>query len=42
VDDVSISGESDAALRPPGFDPALEPGLAKVEAQCLTCHKVNG
>jgi mono/diheme cytochrome c family protein len=42
VDDVLISDESDAALRPPGFDPALEPGLAKVEAQCLTCHKVNG
>ncbi len=40
VDDVSFSRDSDAALRPPGFD--LEPRLSKVETQCLTCHKVNG
>ena len=42
VDDVSFSRDSDAALRPPGFDPALEPGLSNVKAECLTCHEVNG
>ena len=42
VDDVSFFNESDAALRPPGFDPALEPGLALAKTHCLTCHKVNG
>ena len=39
---MSFSKGSDAALSPPGFDPALEPGLANVRAYCLTCHKVNG
>ena len=33
---------SESVLRPPGFDPALEPGLVLAEAQCLTCHSVNG
>ena len=42
VVDVSLFTTSDAALRPPGFDPALEPGLANVKTHCLTCHKVNG
>jgi mono/diheme cytochrome c family protein len=42
VFDVSISQGSDDALRPPGFDPALEPSLTNVKAYCLTCHKVNG
>jgi len=42
VDDVSLFNASDAALRPAGFDPALEPGLSNVKANCLTCHKVNG
>jgi len=32
----------DAALHPPGFGPALEPGLAATKTHCLTCHKVNG
>ena len=42
VIDVSIFNASDAALRPPGFDPALEAGLSYLKANCLTCHKVNG
>ncbi len=42
IDDVSIFNASDAGLRPPGFDPALEPGLASTKAHCLTCHEVNG
>ena len=42
VDDASLFNTSDAALRPAGFDPALEPGLADVKANCLTCHRVNG
>ena len=42
VDDVSYFKTSDAALRPAGFDPALETGLANVKTNCLTCHKVNG
>jgi mono/diheme cytochrome c family protein len=42
VVDVSIFNGSDAALRPQGFDPALEPGLANAKTHCLTCHKVNG
>jgi hypothetical protein len=42
VIDVSIFDASDAALRPPGFDPALEVGLSNVKAFCLTCHEVNG
>ncbi len=40
--DVSFADDSDAALRPPGFDPALEKGLAATKANCLTCHRVNG
>jgi hypothetical protein len=39
---VSLFNASEAALRPPGFDPALEPGLSGAEANCLTCHQVNG
>jgi mono/diheme cytochrome c family protein len=42
VIDVSIFNASEAALRPPGFNPALEVGLSNVKANCLTCHKVNG
>ena len=42
VADVSVFEGSDAALRPPGFDPALEPGLENAKTHCLTCHKVNG
>ena len=42
VIDVSLSNASEAALRPPGFDPALEPGLSSAKANCLTCHQVNG
>jgi hypothetical protein len=42
VIDVSIFNASDAALRPPGFNPALEVGLSNVKANCLTCRKVNG
>lgn len=42
VIDVSVFSESDAALRPSGLDPALEPGLASARKHCLTCHKVNG
>ena len=42
VIDVSLSNASEAALRPPGFDPALEPGLRSAKADCLTCHQVNG
>jgi hypothetical protein len=42
VIDVSIFNASDAALRPPGFKPALEVGLSNVKANGLTCHKVNG
>lgn len=42
VIDVSIFNASDAALRPPGFNPALEVGLSNVKVNCLTCHKVNG
>ncbi len=42
VDDVSLFNASDAALHPPGLDPALEPGLANTKMHCLTCHKVNG
>jgi hypothetical protein len=42
VIDVSLFEASEAALRPPGFDPALEPGLSSAEANCLTCHQVNG
>ncbi len=33
---------SETALRPPGFDPAFEPGLEKAQVRCLTCHSVNG
>ena len=40
--DVSIFNASEAALRPPGFNPALEAGLSNVKANCLTCHTVNG
>jgi hypothetical protein len=29
-------------LRPPGFDPALEPGLSSAKVYCLTRHQVNG
>jgi mono/diheme cytochrome c family protein len=32
----------ETALRPPGFDPAFEPGLDKAQVRCLTCHSVNG
>ena len=39
---MSLFDASDAALRPAGFDPALEPGLSNVEAECLACHEVNG
>ena len=39
---MSLFNASEAALRPPGFDPALEPGLSGAEANCLTCHQVNG
>jgi mono/diheme cytochrome c family protein len=42
VIDVSLFNVSEAALRPPGFDPALEPGLSSAKANCLTCHQVNG
>ncbi len=42
VVDVSFFEASDAALRPPRFDPALEPGLTNAKTHCLTCHKVNG
>ena len=42
VIDVSLFNISEAALRPPGFDPALEPGLSSAKANCLTCHQVNG
>ena len=42
VIDVSPFNESEAALRPPGFDPALEPGLSNAKDYCLTCHQVNG
>jgi mono/diheme cytochrome c family protein len=42
VIDVSIFNTSEAALRPPGFNPALEGGLSNAKANCLTCHKVNG
>ena len=42
VIDVSIFNASEAALRPPEFNPALEVGLSNVKANCLTCHKVNG
>ncbi len=40
--EASVATGSDAALRPPGFDPSLEPGLAAAKANCLLCHKVNG
>jgi mono/diheme cytochrome c family protein len=42
VIDVSLFNVSEAALRPPGFDPVLEPGLSSAKANCLTCHQVNG
>ena len=42
VYDISLFSSSETALRPPGFDPALEPGLSRVKADCLTCHQVNG
>ena len=42
VIDVSLFNVSEAALRPPGFDPALEPGLSNAKANCLLCHQVNG
>ncbi len=42
VDDVSLFNVSDAALHPPGLNPALEPGLTNTKTHCLTCHKVNG
>ena len=42
VIDVSLFNVSEAALRPPGFDPALEPGLSSAKVYCLTCHQVNG
>jgi mono/diheme cytochrome c family protein len=42
VIDVSLSNASEAALHPPGFDPAFEPGLSSVKANCLPCHQVNG
>ena len=32
----------ETALRPPGFDPAFEPGLEKAQVRCLSCHSVNG
>jgi hypothetical protein len=32
VIDVSFSNASEAALRPPGFNPALEPGLSSAKA----------
>lgn len=42
ADAVSFAPDPKAALRPPGFDPALEPGLEAAKANCLTCHQVNG
>jgi hypothetical protein len=35
-------GAPETALRPPGFDPAFEPGLNKAQVRCLPCHRVNG
>ena len=42
VAEISLVDASDAALRPAGFDPALELGLENTKTHCLTCHKVNG
>jgi mono/diheme cytochrome c family protein len=42
VIDVSQFNASEAALRPAGFDRALEPGLSSAKVNCLTCHQVNG
>ncbi len=40
--DVVFADDTDAALRPPGFDPELVKGLSAAKANCLTCHQVNG
>ena len=40
--DVVFADDSDAALRPLGFDPGLDNGLSATKANCLTCHQVNG
>jgi hypothetical protein len=36
VIEVSLVNASETSLRPPGFDPALEPGLSSAKANCLT------
>ena len=41
VDSVAFAAP-ETALAPPGFEAALEPGLNKTKAACLTCHSVNG
>ncbi len=40
--DVSLASDAAAALRLPGFDPALDEGLRQTKANCLTCHRVIG